>query len=135
MLHKSIISVVPLDSLYVEMNKCNKYTQGTFYFFTKEIIWLKQYQNSFYIYMYSYSCVFQHCQRCLLVVVFRYIWGRSKHSKQKPEQGFVQFFLLHPYYNRTNLILQLLLNKSREFNIYFSKYFYKQNILYQINKR
>ena len=50
MLHKSMISVFPLESIYmyVEMNTSNKYTQGTFYIFTKEIIWFKQYRNWFY---------------------------------------------------------------------------------------
>ena len=42
--------------------------------------------------MYSYSCVFQHCQSYLLVIVFRYIWGCSLHSKEKPEQGLFHFY-------------------------------------------
>ena len=42
-------------------------------------------------YTYFNGYVFEHDQQVyiILVIVYTYIWGRSLHSEQKPEQGFV----------------------------------------------
>ena len=82
--------------------------------------------------MYSYSCVCQHCQSYLLVIVSRYIWGWSIHSKEKPEQGFVHFY--HYYLMISELIYfyNYFKIKAVTFISIFLNIYYKQNISYQI---